>query len=302
MKTVLLNQEMLNYFVSMDPFERRDMLTLPGSFGLGAFMEEEKEDIPAGLILCSMEEDRCVIDWIYTAPDYRGEGIASELMYLAFLEARARGLSEVAACISDEYEDNELEWDTWGFFDNEVFSEVEEGGSVLRLKYEDLGKKLLKEEKLNAKAAGDKEILTLGELTAPELKEAAMQLKKKFDGNTYVSVDRALSVAHPGLSILMKTGNKVTGALLIRKAGNTWYPFYLEAPGQEEKEHLVRAAFFHSEEVCHLKENIEIRIRKPVTGKVLHQLDLPGDEYEITCLIAQMKTFNRQMAMTEMNA
>ncbi len=298
MKNVLLNQETLSWFVSMDPFEKRDMLLLPGSFGFGSFVEEQKEDIPAGLIICSEEEDRLVIDWIYTSPEYRGLGIASELMYMAFEEASARELSEVVAAVSDEYEDNDLGWDTWGFFDNEVFSEVEESGSVLRLRYEDLDKKIRMEEKLYREAIESNNICTLAELSALKLKNAVSSLKKKYGKFAVISVERALAAADPDVSILFKTEDDVTGAFLIRKAGHTWYPFWLEGQKEEDKVQMIRAALYQSEEACHLGDDIEIRFRKPVSRSVAGKVGLPGTEYEVTCLLARMDAFHRQKQLT----
>ncbi|MCR5235692.1 MAG: GNAT family N-acetyltransferase [Lachnospiraceae bacterium] len=89
-------------------------------------MEKEDEDVPAGIIVCTRDKDTLVIEWLYTVPEYRGLGIASELMFLAFEEAEASGLKKVAARISEEYEDNDLGWDTWSFFENDVFTGIEE--------------------------------------------------------------------------------------------------------------------------------------------------------------------------------
>ncbi|MBO6214278.1 MAG: GNAT family N-acetyltransferase, partial [Lachnospiraceae bacterium] len=127
MKTVQLYGDYLRFFLPMDPFHQADMLAIDGSFALGTTVDgEDGSDIPAGLLIASRESDRLLIRWLYVKPGYRGEGIGSELMRLAFTEASMLGMTEVAARITEDYDEAGLYWDTDSFFTNDVFSEYED--------------------------------------------------------------------------------------------------------------------------------------------------------------------------------
>ena len=295
----LLDSETKEHFEFMDPFEKMDMLALPGSFGLGVFAEEEKEDVPAGHIICSEEDDRLYIDWLYVRPEYRGQGIASELMYLSFEEGAARGSADVAARISDEFEEVFPEWDTWGFFENDVFSDVEDDESVLRLGYADLSKLLVKEESLNAKAAGNKGISILSDVSDKEKGKAVKDLKARFGKRVLVPIEQAFAMADADMSFLLKSGDEYTGAFFMRKTGRTWYPYLLEAAGIDEMELLARAALYNSEDCCTAKDKIEIRIQRPVVRELIDKLQIPGEEYRITNLVADMNAFIKQKRHAE---
>ncbi|MCR5054926.1 MAG: GNAT family N-acetyltransferase [Lachnospiraceae bacterium] len=118
MKSVRLDQELAGYFFALDPFNCLNKLELPGCFAIGGFLETEDGDKPVSIVVFEVADDRLLIHWMYTLPEHRGEGLGSELLILVFEEAKSRGLTEVAARISDEYDVRAFNWHSWDFFVN----------------------------------------------------------------------------------------------------------------------------------------------------------------------------------------
>ncbi len=52
MKTIQVDSDMMESFASFDPFGRRVVLMLQGSFALGAVADHDDGDEPAAIIIC----------------------------------------------------------------------------------------------------------------------------------------------------------------------------------------------------------------------------------------------------------
>lgn len=281
----------------MDFYGKTDMLSLPGSFALGITLEDGEEDEPVGLIVCTQDEDRLVIEWIYVMPDCRGDGIGSELLYLAFCEGEARGFVDAAARVSDEFEANDYGWNTKSFFENEVFSGTEKGEYDWRISFRELEKILMRDEELNESSA--RKVIRLCDMKPDVLKEAAESLAARFDGSASLPMEAAISVANWNTSFLLKKGNDYVGILLIRKVEQTWYPYLLYAVDDEVGETLIRAALYCSEDVCMPKDEIAIEIKTISTKRLLQKIGLPGQAYDVTYCLCSMKAFTERKAEVE---
>lgn len=297
MKRVALNAKILDAFLPMDLYEKTALLSLPGSFALGVTMEKGEEDDPAGLIVCTQDEDRLVIEWIYVIPEYRNEGIGSELLYLAFCEGEARGFVDVAARISGEFEANDYGWDSRSFFENDVFSGTETGECDWRISFRELEKILRKDEEINEASA--KKVIQLCNLDPGALKTAAEALEERFEDSLSLPMARAIRVTNGKTSFLLKKGNDYAGILLIRKVGQTWYPYLLCATDDEVRETLIRAALYYSEDVCMPKDEIAIALKTISTRRLLQKIGLPGQEYDVTYFLCSMKAFAKRKAEME---
>lgn len=297
MKRVALNPEILDAFLPMDLYEKTAMLSLPGSFALGVTMENGEEDEPVGMIVCTEDEDRLVIDWIYVMPEYRGDGIGSELLYLAFCEGEARGLVDAAARVSDEYEANDYGWDSKSFFANDVFSGKEEGECEWRISFRELEKILAQDEKKNEDCA--KNVIRLCDIKPQDLKTVADALTSRFDAGASLPMDGAILIANAETSFLLKKGDDYAGILLIRKVGQTWYPYRLCAIDDEAGETLIRAALYCSEDVCMPKDEISVAVKTLSVKRLLQKIGLPGTEYDVTYLLCRMKDFTKRKSEVE---
>ncbi len=294
MKTIQVDSDMMESFASFDPFGRGVVLMLPGSFALGAVAEHDDVDEPAAVIICSTEEDSLVVEWLYTAPEFRGQGVGCNLLYLAFKEAKARGIKEVDVRISKEYEEVMPEWDVWSFFENDIFSDKMEGSFSRFIYMKDLSKRLSKDEDKNEAAAKDPAIRALKDLQKKELYQAEKDLANIHGANDYLPIAEKLQYADVNMSFVIEREGVFSGALLVRKFGETWHPFVLFAKDQDDMKLLVRAAMYHCEDHILVGDTIEIFHQKPMIEKLMDELDLPGESYKVTYLVANMDDFDKR--------
>jgi len=297
MKRVAINENILDAFLPMDFYGKTALLSLPGSFALGITMENGEEDEPVGLIVCTEDEDRLVIEWIYVMPEYRGDGLGSELLYLAFCEGEARGFVDAVARVSDEYEANDYGWSAKSFFENDVFSGTEKGESDWRISFRELEKKLMQDEEINETSA--RKVIRLCDMDMDDLKAAAEAMVNRFDESPSLPLLSAIRISNPKTSFLLKNGNDYAGILLIRQAEQTWYPYLMCAVDDEARETLIRAALYCSEDVCMPKDEILIAIKTISTRRLLQKIGLPGQEYDVTFFLCSMRDFTKRKAEVE---
>ncbi|MBP5608342.1 MAG: GNAT family N-acetyltransferase [Lachnospiraceae bacterium] len=103
MKIVRINQDQKDYFAALDPLDVMDKEYISDGFMLGAVNDDDKEDIPSGLVICTIDEEAVMIRWIYVAQRFRGQGYGDELLSAVFKAARNAGKRCVRAFLPDEY-------------------------------------------------------------------------------------------------------------------------------------------------------------------------------------------------------
>ena len=299
MITIRVDAENKDYFIGLDPVGRLDMLKLPGAFAIGSVDETGEFDIPAALIVCTEETDRLVIDWMYTLPEFRGLGLGSSLMMLAFEEAAGRGLYDVAARISSEYDGDYDGWDPESFFVNDVFSDVEDEQKVFKTDMNLIEKRLKEDEKKNRMSSELKEIVSLSEIGAKDLKDVLSDFGKKYDKGLLYPLKSQVLSADPNVSILRIEGRECTGAVFVMKGDHTWYVLGLMPLDFEETQEIIQAALYRLGDYAKPDDSIEIMLRRKAAQKVLAQLDLPGEEYDICYYTAKVSDFEKQKELVE---
>ena len=281
-------------FSQLDPFGRLDILKLQGAFAIGSVDDSGEYDVPAALMVCMPEKDRLVVDWMYTLPEYRGQGLGSGLLILAFEEASARGFYDVAARISSEYDGEEGGWDPESFFVNDVFSEIEQDEQVFRTRVSLIEKRLREDEKKNKMSSDRKEVLSLSEISEADFKNVYVSLEKNYGKSFFYPLKTLIQGADPNVSILRIEGRECTGAVFVLKGDFTWYVLGLAPLDYEETEEIIRAALYRFEDYARPDDIIEIMLRRKAAKKALSLLDLPGEEMEICYYTATVSDFEKQ--------
>lgn len=299
MKSVRLDRELAGYFFALDPFNCLNKLELPGCFAIGGFLETEDGDNPVSIVVFEVADDRLLIHWMYTLPEYRGEGLGSELLILVFEEAKSRGLTDVAARISDEYDVRAFNWHSWDFFVNDVFSVVEEGESEFTFTMSDIVGTLERDEKMNESAALNEGVIPLKELSREQLFTIERELGRSYSDTQEGTIEAAISAADPDVSLFRIVKGRCTGMLLIRRFGGTWYPYCLVAYDEEDEEILARAALYHSEDYAQMDDRIVIEVKRPVVKSLLNDIRLPGRTFDVEYLVASVKEFEKQKKLPE---
>ena len=295
MKTIRITEKLIDWFRGMDPFGILDLLGLPGSFALGTTEEKDGFDVPAGLVVVTASEGQLVIEWMYTMPEFRGLGIASQLMMLVFEEAKARDLPEVTVRISEEYILDMDYWDPEGFFINDVFqrevSAIPEWDTSMLM----LSKVLMKAEKENETAASDPSLVRLKDLTKMERGEAVGCLSKAFPGRIPEDFERYLSCADEELSFFLGREEQCRAVLLTGKGEATRYPFFLLSKEEQDTENLARAALYFAEDVVSTQDKIRIRCERPATEMLLKKLDITAEVHDVVTLTAETRVYDRML-------
>ncbi len=300
MKTVELKGELLERFLFMDPFGKACVLGLPGSFALGSTVEQEDgTDKPAGLVIVSEEEDRLVINWMYVRDEFRALGIGSNLMQMVFEEGVARGVSEVAARITDEFEESGADWNTDSFFVNEVFQDLEEVLSEIRFTMKDLAKLLDVEADLNEKAASDKGIVALRDIPKRNIRTVIDKLDEQFGVQLSAEADFLVSVGDENMSFVMVKNSEVRGAIFTRKTGNTWYIYSLVAKKPSDAEQLIRAALYHGEDYAKLTDVICIQPQRKESVSMVDKLGIKYSTYGIHYISAPISAYIKQKKLVD---
>ena len=297
MKTVLLgSKEIRGVFRSLDPYDRMDLVGLPGAFALGSTVEDEGHDAPAGLCVVVEGDDSLVIEWMYTLPAYRGIGVGSHFLELAFEEAKGRGLSDVTVRISEEYLRNGLFWDPEEFFYNDVFTQEDAEASEWQTTMSRLSRILAKQEKENERAARDEGIVALSECSKKDFADAFRSLKERMKLHIPDSFPRLLNSADANLSFFLKDADAYEGVFLCHRTETAVYPYFLAAPNKDDEELLARAALYTAEELLSTRDQIRIRCERMASEELLHKLKLPADIYAVASLTASTAVYDKQRA------
>ncbi len=293
MKTVRVDKKIADAFRGLDPFETLDILSTKGSFVLGTLTEVDGYDEPVGLLVGSVESDRLVIRGLFVDPDYRGDGMGSNLLALAFVEADRRGLSQVGARISDEYDIDDPSGDSWAFFVNDVFKEAEEDEFVWRCSMKEMTKLLDRQSEINESFAKSADIIPLRSLSAQERTDAVKNINRHFGINMDIPVESLLYTADPDLSFVKKSKGDYVGLIIMRRGERTWYMDALYSIDEVDEETLFRAVLHNCEELVKVTEQIEIVIKKKSVESLLDEIKMPGKKYAVTYLTAYVSDYRK---------
>ncbi len=295
MKIVQLYGEHLKKYKPMDPFDRFDVLAMPKSFALGAAVEiEENKSKPVGVLVAEETDDRLEIVWMYVSPKFRGKGVGSSLMKMAFEEALARGLSQVGARISDEFDTLGLPWFSDLFFVNDVFSGYEDSTPETVFLVSDMSGLLFREDEANEKAIKDKRLIPLKNLKTPELKKLNEDIAKAYGSLILTPVDDVIRISDGDLSFVLYENESFTGAFFIRHTGVTWYTLALVGKNDEDLDTLIRAALYYSEDITRPNERVCVSPNRQQTAGIFEKFDFKGKTYGVHYIVAKMKDYIKQ--------
>ncbi len=301
MKTILLNENTARAFRVMDPFETLDRMSTYGCLAYGMVAEYNDEDEPVGLMVNTVEEDRLVIHWLFVDEEYRGHGIGSYLLMLAFEEADRMNLSQVAVRISDEYDMGDPDWDSWGFFVNDIFKNVEEDEFVWRSSMKELEKLLSHDSAKNKKSAKSNGVFPIKALSAQDRNEAIKSLNKHFSMNIDVPVWELFFNSDPTISFIRKSSDDYVGIVSSRKKNRTLYVAEVYTVDEVDEETLFRAVLSSSEDSFRLTDNIEINIKKRSIERLMDEMKMPGKKYNIEYLTADVSDYRNMKKETPIN-
>ncbi|MCR5402609.1 MAG: GNAT family N-acetyltransferase [Butyrivibrio sp.] len=221
MRTAIIIEEHFDFFADLDPFGYLDRAEFPDRVCIGSVAEGKDggEDIPAGLMILHIMDEKVIVEWIYVRPEFRMHGIGSELMAYAFKAAQASGFERLYLsrdkvpgrediCL---YEDDFLS--EYSFENEENFSG--EWTQVI--------KDLLDNPLLGEAATKHKKTKPLSSLDDQKLLEFKELIIEKGDHGFLYEPAYTDEFADRDVSRVIIDGGRITGGILVQYSGDDLY-------------------------------------------------------------------------------
>ncbi|MCR5251290.1 MAG: hypothetical protein K6E50_11850 [Lachnospiraceae bacterium] len=291
MRIVRISKEERRYLTRLDPWSMLDGLEFPGYFALAAVAEDpqKKRELPVGLMICNVQQDRLLIDWLFVDGLLRGRGIGEKLLCEAFLVADRLGLSVLGAYLNREYwreavcEGEEI------YFREHLFEREEklwgEWNSDLWI--------LSKQDYFRKKPEGVLQSDRLGELPARQAVEAFQRLAGEKEAALLCDPNLIRSYLDRDISVMLFSGAELRGALLVHALDKTIYPVCFYAAGEKEKADLLHSALQNALEKFGGGAGIRLRLFTKRCRDLLRAV-LPEGRVENRLLLANVADFFRE--------
>ncbi|MCR5595403.1 MAG: hypothetical protein K6G12_06120 [Lachnospiraceae bacterium] len=251
MRQVWIANEETAYFAQLAPENIMALVGLPNYFALGIVDDDDTQDIPAAITIFSMNPGgKSIVHWFYVAPEYRLEGLGSEL--LATLntmnnDTESQSLeilvnkdkaekSNVAGIRLGKDDENEIE-DVSEFFEDRGFH-IE---NALPGSWRFPANKLMEQTFFFKALKKEKEIKDV--IPLRNLKKADIEiLIRDYIQDLPDSIPWNLSSCDLDYSCVIRGKRGFDGVFLIRRAGNVLCPVVLKAKNMDTEEKLVMNA------------------------------------------------------------
>ena len=239
MQIYRLRNEEKRYFDWMDPYGFLSRLALPHYFALAACVRgEDGGDVPSGLLVGSIEEERIIVEWICVAPEIREQGVGDALLDKVFEIARENNFSQVGAGFIDDPDLKKAEEAALEYFRERGFWEDEDRPGEWNILVEQLGvTPYFKEDKQSFPATK-----TLSELSAGEVRNAIKTLGASDKASRLFDLTKCTADYDLKLSTVLIADDEPCGLFLVIRADDICYPVFMYAESEREKKALILKA------------------------------------------------------------
>ncbi len=214
MRITRLERDQRGFVLDLDPLMMLDRLEFPNAFALLAIESDAqtKDDLPAGLLIASVQAELLVIDWLYVAAAHRMQGIGEQLLVAAFEYAAQKGIVRLGAYINDEYGRSDICAGQEHFFRERLFREKQPlGGEWLT----DL-QTLAMQPGLRTKAQTTAQTGTFRNLSVTQAGDVIAQLLRMEQCDTLYPMRAQERYFDPDASVVLSDQGKLCGGLLIQ--------------------------------------------------------------------------------------
>ena len=287
-----IKEEQLGYFEQFDPYDLLFGVRVSECFAIGATVRppEHQKDIPAGLMVAGESDDRLVVSWLYVAPEYRGLLIGTGLLDLAYAEAAARGIEELAVRVTGDYEDNELGWDPERFLIDMGFTGVEDDlpewtiptsvlyGSKDAYKHIEKGLNLIPFSEINNK-------------TKETLYE---KMRVNFKNQLKYDLETIEALADPMISYAWVYQKDLMGVVANARSNNFIYPIAFLSKNTNDSLALASNAIGMSEECVNAGDYLKVKCEKLGDEKVMRELSVSSAPTSVKCYTKSVSEYLQQ--------
>lgn len=238
MRILSLRKEEMEIFRWMDPANLLERLELPHYFALTGVLDD-----PVALLIASVKRTELAIEWVFVAPGYRRQGIATKLIHYVKLRTKGRKLvihfaDHAPSVISrDEAE---------SFFGSMWFAETDDEYVQWRI----TKKTILQNPIFKTGQPRPANVRKITELPAYMRTSAVKELTTKQHSITAVTPPDIHKAFDPGISCAVLQEGEPVGILLLKKTGSTIYPIsvYATRPAHAKQMFLFAKSVLFEEE------------------------------------------------------
>lgn len=236
MKILKLDHTHVELFRWLDPWNCLERVEVPGYFAVGAALEEDEGDTPAGLMCCFETRNRVIIEWICTDPGHRNERIGEELLIKAYEIAAHLGKKQVGVLIEHSEDKEAFSKDAQTYFRERFFEEDETLPGLWKLKLVDLRKlpwfsdpgKIKVQPLRSVHPRSFREFINTPEAKLP----GEMMCKSDLSGMDLEALDAELSR-------VILDGEEICGFFAVIATDNSLVPVALYAESEQETKALL---------------------------------------------------------------
>lgn len=307
MKISRLTKEQKEFFLDMDPLMMMDRLEFPNTFALIAIQQNETngEDIPAGLMICSVHGKVLIIDWLCVSAQYRMQGIGEQLLINAFELAAQAGLENVCAYINQEYGRDAICQGEENYFKERLFHREQKLPGEW---FTDL-RTISSQPYFSRKGANLPQVISLRRLSVTMVRDGLASLAKMKETAMLYPMNGNADALDADLSFLLLDGEKICGGLLVqcvtravpqlrsdvlvRPTENILYPVLFSVKSEPEARALLLACVQAALEKYDPDTDVHIILKTNIYEKLCNYI-LPYDRTENKILIADVSEYTQQ--------
>lgn len=223
MKLSRMTREQKDFFLDMDPFLMMDRLEFPNTFALIATKQEGGDDIPAGLMICSLHRHSLCVDWLCVSGNYRMQGVGELLLSQAFSMAASAQLETVCAYVNDEYGRELICGNQENYFKERLFEQEKElyGEWMTDLR-------TLARQEFFQRKPSPVQILPLRRLSTSLLRDDLLALQKMKETVSLYEITGLPENVDADVSCFLTDGEQVRGGLLVQCIRRTVFDGHTE--------------------------------------------------------------------------
>lgn len=236
MKIFRIDNTHVALFRWLDPWNCLERIEVPGYFAVGAALEEDGEDTPAGLMCCFETPNRIIIEWICTDPGHRYERIGEELIIKAYEIAAHLGKEQVGV-LMDHSEDREaFNRDAKDYFMERLFEEEVKMPGLWKLKLSNIRKLPWLSD------TGTIQTQPLGGVSPKSFRNFINTPKTQLDGTMICKFDISgldMKALDENLSRVILEDDEICGLFAVIATDNSLVPVALYSESEQETKALL---------------------------------------------------------------
>lgn len=269
--------------MDMDPFQMMGWLEFPGTYALAATDQKQTtgEDIPAGLLICSVSGQSLIIDWLCVSVNYRMQGVGEQLLLKAVEMAKNAGFQTIKAYINEEYGRELICHGQEQYFKERLFEQERKLAGEWFTDLRTLAAHPFFRHNQQTRKSGSS-IISFRKLTTQKIRDGIAALAAMHETAVLYDMSHGIGSCYdPDLSYFLMDGEQICGALVVQCI--TQYTQYSESATGENVLYPVLFDSGSEQDVYVLLWEAMQTALKKYTMDTEVRVVLTNDRYERLC-------------------